>query len=153
VKASLESASGRARLLARLRSLQPDDARRWGRMTAHQMVCHLADSFRAMLGQKAVSPNTNWLKRTVLKWLALNAPIPWPHGYPTRPEMDQQKGGTRPVEFVRDVADLERLVEDFSAKPAGFAWHPHPGFGLMTTAEYMRWGWLHMDHHLRQFGR
>jgi hypothetical protein len=122
-------------------------------MTANQAVCHLADSFRAVLGEKAVSMNTNVPKRTFLKWFALNVPLPWPHGYPTRPEMDQQIGGTRPVEFARDVADLERVVEAYSTKPADFAWHPHPGFGVMTTAEYLRWGWLHMDHHLRQFGR
>lgn len=122
-------------------------------MNAHQMVCHLADSFRAMVGEKAVSSSSTLLKRTVLKWAALNLPVPWPPGYPTRPEMDQQVGGTQPVEFARDVEDLAKIVETFSNKPADFAWHPHPGFGLMTTAEYMRWGWLHMDHHLRQFGR
>jgi hypothetical protein len=30
---------------------------------------------------------------------------------------------------------------------------PHPMFGAMTTLEWMRWGYLHTDHHLRQFGR
>jgi len=153
MKPTLATLSDRARILERLRALQSGDGHHWGQMTAHQSVCHLADSFRAMLGQKAVSPSTNWLKRTLLKWAALSLPVPWPHGYPTRPEMDQQIDGTPPVEFARDVADLERVVEEYAAKPANFAWHPHPGFGLMSTAECMRWGWLHMDHHLRQFGR
>jgi hypothetical protein len=99
---TLAVAADRSAIIARLRALRPDDQRRWGKMTASQMVCHLADSFRAVLGLKAVSMNTNLLKRSVLKWLALNAPLPWPHGYPTRPEMDQQIGGTRPVEFARD---------------------------------------------------
>jgi hypothetical protein len=26
-------------------------------------------------------------------------------------------------------------------------------FGAMTRGDWLRWGWLHMDHHLRQFGR
>jgi hypothetical protein len=28
----------------------------------------------------------------------------------------------------------------------------HPIFGELTDSERMRWGYLHMDHHLRQFG-
>jgi hypothetical protein len=30
---------------------------------------------------------------------------------------------------------------------------PHPIFGRITRAEWLRWGYLHADHHLRQFGR
>jgi Protein of unknown function (DUF1569) len=30
---------------------------------------------------------------------------------------------------------------------------PHPIFGPMTAKDWMRWGYLHADHHLRQFGR
>jgi hypothetical protein len=37
---------------------------------------------------------------------------------------------------------------------SGAAGRPaHPIFGRMTEAEWMRWGYLHTDHHLRQFGR
>jgi len=28
-----------------------------------------------------------------------------------------------------------------------------PIFGPLTRAEWLRWGYLHADHHLRQFGR
>lgn len=28
----------------------------------------------------------------------------------------------------------------------------HSIFGPMTSAEWLRWGHLHLDHHLRQFG-
>jgi hypothetical protein len=30
---------------------------------------------------------------------------------------------------------------------------PHSIFGSMTNQDWMRWGYLHADHHLRQFGR
>jgi hypothetical protein len=29
----------------------------------------------------------------------------------------------------------------------------HAFFGPMSYSEWMRWGYLHTDHHLRQFGR
>lgn len=32
----------KAEIVRRLRVVGPESARRWGRMTAHQMVCHLS---------------------------------------------------------------------------------------------------------------
>ena len=29
----------------------------------------------------------------------------------------------------------------------------HAMFGTMSPEDWMRWGYLHTDHHLRQFGR
>src|SRR5580693_9645315 len=71
-------------------------------MNAHQMVCHLNDSFLAVMGEKQVSTATGPFQRTVVKWVALYAPFPWPKGVPTRPEMDQFAGGSEPSEFERD---------------------------------------------------
>ena len=80
--------------LERLARVQPDHRAHWGRMSAHQMLCHLNDSFLAVMGEKYVSPASGPLQRTVVKWVALYTPIPWPKGVPTRQEMDQLIGGT-----------------------------------------------------------
>src|ERR1700704_3346942 len=101
----------RAEILQRLRAVRPESARRCGRMSAHQMVCHLSDSFLVVTGQKPVSHSTSVLQRTVVKWIALYVPLPWPAGIPTTPEVDQERGGTRPVNFATDVAQLEALLE------------------------------------------
>ena len=138
--------------LRRLRSVRLDSTRRWGRMSAHQMVCHLSDAFRMAMGRKAVSPASGLLKRTIVKWIALHLPLPWPAGIPTSPEIDQEAGGTSPVVFAADVAELAVLVEIFTAPARSFAWQPHPIFGTLSDAAWLRWGYLHMDHHLRQFG-
>ena len=47
---TLAKAPDAAELLDRLARLQPGSTRRWGRMTAHEMVCHLADGFRMAAG-------------------------------------------------------------------------------------------------------
>jgi hypothetical protein len=116
------------------------------------MVCHLNDSFLAVTGQRHVSMATGPLQRTVIKWFALYAPLRWPPGYPTRPEIDQQHGGTKPSELAADLAQLEALVEFVTTRRTSFQWHPHPIFGPMSESAWMRWAYLHMDHHLRQFG-
>jgi hypothetical protein len=140
-------------LLRRLRAVRPDSARRWGRMSAPQMVCHLLDAFRAIDGRKPVSPATGPLQRTVVKWIALYLPIPWPPGIPTRPEIDQRLGrGTPPGDFGADVAELEAELARFAAAQGGADTWRHPLFGRMSAADWLRWGYLHVDHHLRQFG-
>jgi uncharacterized protein DUF1569 len=139
-------------ILRRVMIVRPDSARRWGRMSAHQMICHVNDCLRVAIGQKPVSAATGPVQRTVLKWIALYLPLPWPPGIPTRPEVDQQSGGTRPADFAADVAELRALVEIVAGRDPGENWPAHPVFGRMSRAAWLRWGYLHTDHHLRQFG-
>jgi len=138
-------------IVQRLRTIRVDSARRWGRMSAHQMICHLSDSFLAVTGQRQVSPASGPLQRTVIKWIALYAPLKWPRGVPTRPEVDQEVGGTKPSHFAADVTQLEMLVELVTTRKGCFG-PTHPIFGNMSDTDWMRWAYLHMDHHLRQFG-
>lgn len=65
----------KAKILQRLRNVRPESVRRWGRMSAHQMVCHLSDSFRMATGEKLVSDATSLLQRTMVKWIALYLPL------------------------------------------------------------------------------
>jgi hypothetical protein len=142
----------KAEILRRLRAVRPESARRWGRMSAHQMVCHLSDSFRMVAGQKPASHATGPLQRTVVKWIALYLPLRWPAGIRTRPELDQELGGTKPLEFAADVAELEALLDLFTSSNGSFEGQLHPIFGRMSEARWLRWAYVHMDHHLRQFG-
>jgi uncharacterized protein DUF1569 len=141
-----------AELHDRLQTLRSEAVPRWGKMSSHQMVCHLGDCFRMALREKPVSPNTGLLQRTVLKWIALYTPLPWPRGIQTRPEIDQLLGGTRPGEFAADLAQVRGLLDAMTERRSDLDGHPHPTFGLMTEADWLRWGYLHVDHHLRQFG-
>jgi len=147
---TLFNAPDRQEVLNRLTNLSVESQRRWGVMSAHQMICHLSDSFRAALGEKQLSQATNLFKRTILKWAALWLPLHWPHGIKTRPEMDEQHGGTRAVEFASDLTKLHILLERFCTSQGEFA--PHPVLGPLSRTERMRHAYLHLDHHLRQFG-
>ena len=50
--ATLVHPTARAAILRRIEALTPESERGWGRMTAHQMVCHLSDACRAALGER-----------------------------------------------------------------------------------------------------
>jgi Protein of unknown function (DUF1569) len=150
---SLADNRRKAEILRRLTSVRPDSARRWGRMSAHQMVCHLSDSFRMAMGERRVSDATGPFQRTIVKWMALFVPVPWPKAITTRPEIDQEVGGTCPGDFTADVAELEALVALVAAREGNVKWATtHPIFGRMSKSAWLRWAYLHMDHHLRQFG-
>ena len=148
---TLAHAGDKTEVLRRVRLLRPGIVAHWGRMSPHQMVCHLSDSCRMALGEKVVTHSASLAERTIVKWIALYLPLRWPAGLPTRPEIDQESAGTRPVDFEADLSELARLI-DVSARPGVFGSRPHPIFGRMSEASWLRWGYLHADHHLRQFG-
>jgi len=143
----------RAEVLLRLGALRQDSVRRWGRMSAHQMVCHLSDGYRVLTGQRTAPLAPSPLPRPVMKWIALYAPVRWPRGIPTTPDLDQTIGGTAPVNFDADVAELIGLLHDIAPdRRSRFHGRLHPIFGPMSGSAWLRWAYLHADHHLRQFG-
>lgn len=143
----------RGQVLARLQRIRPDTPRRWGRMAAPQMICHLRDSYLGVMGAVPMSQPEGFSFMRFTKPFALYAPFPWPRGVPTRPEFDQVAGTARPpAEFAADMQSLLATIEEFAAQPRTFPFHPHPIFGALSEKEWMIWGYRHADHHLRQFG-
>jgi hypothetical protein len=116
------------------------------------MICHLNDSFQMSMGERSVADISTPWSRTAIKWIALYTPLPWPTGIQTLPEVDQRVGGTAPIEFWRDRDALVRTMTRFTAPDRDFTWSTHPIFRHMSEAAWRRWGYLHTDHHLRQFG-
>ncbi len=150
---TLSHPQDRQQILARLARIRPGTPRRWGKMTAPQMICHLSDCFLSVMGDRPmqIPARFTWLR--TMKGFVLYAPFRWPHGVPTRPEFDQLAGGgTPPAEFDSDMRTLLAAIDKFTAHPQAFNFRTHPMFGLMSEKDWMRWGYLHTDHHLRQFG-
>ena len=138
-------------LTRRLAALRPDSKARWGRMSAHQAVCHLADALRLVLGERPTSFRANLFLKIVGRFAALSLPVPWPKGVETAPDVDQERGGTAPTTFEADMDTLNELVARFVGL-SGRTMATHPIFGDLTHGEWGRWGYRHLDHHLTQFG-
>jgi hypothetical protein len=149
---NLLNEADRRRLGDRLRALRPDAMGRWGRMSAHQMVCHLGDALRVPLGDKTTRPVPPLMPVTVIKFVALRVPFPWPRDFPAPPELRQGVGGTRPSDFQHDVDAVFGLFDRFAAAGDLLALSSHPIFGPLSVQEWGRWAYRHTHHHLRQFG-
>lgn len=122
-------------------------------MTAHQMICHLADAIRMALDERPVNFCGNWASTHIVKFAALYSPLPWPKGVKGSPELDQETGGgTPPVDFESDRDELLTLIERLRKQPADSPSPQHPMFGPLSWAQWKVLTYRHCDHHLRQFG-
>ena len=80
------------------------------------MICHLSDAFRVAIGEKSARFTSNLISQTVIKWIALRAPLQWPKGIQTPPEVNQNgETCTRPMDFEQDRTHLIALIERFTA--------------------------------------
>ena len=105
---SLSNNLDQQEVLQRLRQVKPESARRWGKMTAAQMICHLNDSFKSVMGERSASSVNNILGPNLIKWVALYLPIRWPHGVPTRPENDQRRAARSRLILLPTSASWKR---------------------------------------------
>jgi hypothetical protein len=139
-------------LRERLGAIQDGSVRRWGTLTPHEMLCHLGDANAMVLGLRPRKGPVLDRRRSLVKWVCLWSPLPWPHGWPTNPAHDPKAEGTRPSEFARDLARALEGLEGIAAAVPGALIPAHGFFGTMSALDWQRWAYRHTDHHLRQFG-
>jgi hypothetical protein len=147
---TLANAADCDQIQQRIAALTPTSPRQWGVMSVGGMICHLDDSYQLALGGRSVAPVSVPVPRRLIKYLALRTSMPWVKNMKTINEVRQGAGGTCPGPFVDDRTRLLQTVERFSACTA-LAQTQHPFFGPMSADDWLRWGWRHADHHLRQF--
>jgi hypothetical protein len=145
---SLFDAAGRAHMLARLDALRADSVRQWGKMTIGQMLAHCQQPLRVALGELPLKRSlVGILFGRIAKRQLLTKP--WKPGMPTAPEFRVHDARDFAAERTTLRALVTRLGE---GGPAVLSRQPHPFFGPLTADEWQRLQWLHLDHHLRQFG-
>lgn len=138
-------------ILKRLSTLLPTSERRWGSMTAQQMLCHVTDQLRMALGELPAETFGTIFHRTILKKLVLMG-MPIPKGkVKTIPELDQHLSGTPTTTFDNDRNTLCQTMEKFLIAPEP-ALVPHAVFGALNKHEWGRLAYIHMDYHFKQFG-
>ena len=135
-------------LVARVQRVTPDSARLWGKMNAQQMLLHLGGASAAALGQKefVIKPRPGGaVVRFVLFYLMRR--------YPRDIRVGSNPAGRAvdPSDFDRDRQRVIDLLRAMAAPDASLV-PRHPIFGRMSRGSWLRWAYMHTDHHLRQFG-
>jgi hypothetical protein len=133
----------------RIGALGPGSERRWGKMSAPQMLAHCSVAMETAVGD------------TVLPRLLIGRVL----GVLVKPGFTNDKplsknGPTAPGLIVKDERDLAAeqdrlivLIDRFSqGGPEGCTKEPHCFFGKLTPEEWGKGMYKHLDHHLQQFG-
>ena len=148
---SLADAGVLEEMRTRLLGMTAADRPLWGSMSATQMVGHLGCACEVALGERTVGPVKMQLPPRAMRLLALWSGATWTKNVRSTPELEREIAATPEGGFdvlLRGaVARLETLTEGQNFAPS------HPFFGPMRAKDWLRWGYLHTDHHLRQFGR
>lgn len=138
-----------AELLSRLQNISADTRPQWGKMNASQMVAHCRKPLDVAEGTLLLPHSLlgklfgKMIKRQFLsgKPLSKNAPTAKQFVIAGTPEFETEK-----------AALLQQIARFGSSGPSVIANKKHPFFGTMTDDEWGQLQFVHLDHHLTQFG-
>lgn len=144
---TVHSEDDRTSLTVRIRTLRPDSARRWGKMTVAQMVghCELFDRWIQRGEPNRQTLVGRLVGRPVLRRM-LRPDKEMARNVPTMPELIPQVGTELSAARGAWLTSLERYA-DYSADT-----FVHDFFGPLSYEEVGAFVWKHADHHLKQFG-
>ena len=148
---NLTTSKDLADILDRVDKLTPRSRAAWGKMTVNTMLCHTADYFRMMYGDIPTKRRHSYLYQNFMKWWVFRLER-LPRSMATVLEIDPKQGnGTPTTDFEKDKFLLKKILLGFAiARENEIV--PHPRFGKLTKLEFGQLAFMHMDHHLRQFG-
>ncbi len=133
----------------RMAHLQPESQHLWGKMSAAQMLAHCSVGIEVSLGDKF---NRQVLLGKIFGRFAkasLFSGKPMGHSLPTA--KNYVVADDRELNAEREK--LTGLIDRFQAGgPAGCTNNPHAFFGRLLASEWAILNYIHLDHHLKQFG-
>lgn len=131
--------------------LGPEQAPRWGRMDAAQMLRHCRRFHELCLGRVAVPW---WLRRVAgllgplfLRRLCRRSPRDAPRNLTTLAPLRAEAG--RALDFVAERRALLATLDEIGAVADG---HRHPLYGRMRAVDVQTLARHHLAHHANQFG-
>lgn len=133
----------------RIESLKPEARAAWGKMDVAQMLAHCSAAAEMVLGKTPFTDKSNFLSRTLLRWIVLSAVRKGSFGQdkPTLTELKIEG----PRNFEKEKSKLLRYLDEllYTGKRAKIG--PHPYFGKFSNQDWGRLQYEHFNHHLNQF--
>ncbi|MGE7920458.1 DUF1569 domain-containing protein [Viridibacillus sp. NPDC093762] len=137
-----------AEILKRIDKLSPNSQSQWGKMDVAQMLAHCSSFQDIAMGNSF--PPRSWLGILVgrfAKQIIYNDKT-LPHNMSTIPIIliaDDR-------EFDTEKEKLKQKIITFQNNgPEKCTTHPHPFFGKLTSEQWGKGIYKHLDHHLKQF--
>jgi hypothetical protein len=137
-------------IIARAQQLNPGSKPNWGSMTVTEMLHHCNT-----INKKILEGNPNGkrstLKQQLIKILVLHITKHIPKNIKIKPNSHHKKAPVPADNFEEEKKKFATTIREFSEtqKPIQGS---HPILGKLSRKEWGIFTWLHMDHHLRQYG-
>jgi len=136
-------------ILERLDKLGANDKPLWGKMTAAQTMLHCQKPIEVAEGKLMIKGG---LLGFLFGKMAKNGFLKHSGFSKNSPTAPQFKITSSP-DFESEKQTLMHLIAKFGSQgPAVITNKNHPFFGVMTDEEWGRLHYIHLDHHLKQFG-
>jgi hypothetical protein len=135
----------------RIQELTHQSKRRWGKMSAEQMLAHCSDQIRLALAQKQPHETPNFFNCNVIKYFGLWLPRIPLRNLKAPVDMNQKFYGTVSADINIEQKNLLELINTFRSSSEDFILQPHPMYGKLNRNQWGRFMYVHIDHHLRQF--
>lgn len=136
-------------LVNRINQLTPESKAVWGKMTVDQMLSHCQAPIDVATGNLSLKANfIMQMLGKMLKSKILKSPY-FKKNSPTAPSFIR----TGKYSFETTKEELIERIEKFATEGQALIKNQtHPFFGKMTYEEWDKLHYMHLDHHLRQFG-
>lgn len=135
-------------IIGRTASLQVTNIPKWGAMQVTEMLHH-CNTINKMIMEGKADDRKHTLKQRIMKFVFMHIMPQFPKNVKapsivkksviTAEKFEEEK--IRFAETIQKFTEGNRMLEA-----------AHPFFGKLTTREWGVFTWMHMDHHLRQFG-
>ena len=133
----------------RVESLQADNSRQWGKMTIAQMMAHCSIGFENAIGNLPFEDKSNFIMRTLVKKIVLNAVKKGNLGknQKTFPDYAVAEDKDFTTEKKRLLENLNAFYKYGQKNNIG----RHPYFGKFSKDNWGTLQYVHTKHHLTQF--
>lgn len=150
MKLNISTPKGYDNLVARVNNLSTNSERQWGTMNATEMLVHCNNANQLILNSPPSSRGDSF-KQNLMRIIFLHLPFSIPKNIQA-PKPLRKKADSIPTESL-DACKAEYLESIKTFKTYQFPKKMyHPVFGNLSAKEWGVATWIHLDHHLRQFG-
>lgn len=135
-------------MLNRLNALTASSTRRWGKMSVSQMLKHLEIAFSVPIEKIKVPKEALYYvsANPLTRWLMIDVASKWPKNLVTAASFKVEND----PDFESTKQALTQTIQAFlQAKEYNGV---HPVFGKMDKEIWEKAMYLHLNHHLEQFG-
>jgi hypothetical protein len=133
----------------RVENLQANNQRQWGKMSITQMMAHCSIGFEKAIGTLPFEDKSNFIMRTLVKRIVLNAVKKGDLGknQKTFPDYAIAEDKDFDTEKKRLLKNIDLFYTHRAKKEIG----RHPYFGKFSKEDWGALQYLHTHHHLTQF--